>query len=113
MLQKTRAGAAFFTTQIRLRRRVVSGCSGSTDRLCRQGGFPPAPVLMSVAPIADEGDAEFVRWLGADIPEAAERAILGGDDATAGARSIERALGVYRTVRDGVRAEGVRACPWE
>lgn len=107
MLQKTRAGAGFFTTQIVFDGDSVLRMLREYDRLCRQGGFPPAPVLVSVAPIGDEGDAEFVRWLGADIPEAAERAILGGDDALAGARSIERALGVYRAVRDGVRSEGI------
>jgi 5,10-methylenetetrahydrofolate reductase len=107
MLQKTRAGARFFTTQIVFDAESVLRMVREYDRLCRQGGSPPSPVLMSVAPVGDEGDAEFVRWLGADIPEAAERAILEGDDALAGARSIERALSVYRDVRDGVRTEGI------
>jgi 5,10-methylenetetrahydrofolate reductase len=107
MLQKSRAGARFFTTQIVFDGESVLRMVREYDRLCRQGGSPPAPVLMSVAPIGDEGDAEFVRWLGADIPESAERAILEGDDALAGARSIERALRVYREVRDGIRAEGI------
>lgn len=107
MLQKTRAGAGFFTTQIVFDGESVLRLLREYDRLSRQGGFPAAPVLISVAPIGDEGDAEFVRWLGADIPEAAERSILEGDDATAGARSIARALDVYRSVRDGVRSEGI------
>jgi 5,10-methylenetetrahydrofolate reductase len=107
MLQKTRAGARFFTTQIVFDDESVLRMVREYDRLCRQGGVTPAPVLISVAPIGDEGDAEFVRWLGADIPEAAERSILGGDDALAGTRSIERALQVYRGVRDGARSEGI------
>jgi 5,10-methylenetetrahydrofolate reductase len=101
MLQKTRAGAAFFTTQIVFDSESVLRMVREYDLLCRQAGVAPATVLLSVAPIADEGDAEFVRWLGADIPEPAERAILNGDEAGAGPRSIDRALAVWHGVLNG------------
>jgi 5,10-methylenetetrahydrofolate reductase len=101
MLAKTRAGASFFTTQILFDAGAALRMLHDYDLLCRQAGLAPASVLLSVAPIADEGDAEFARWLGADIPEAAERAILNGDDSDASARSVERAIGVYREVRLG------------
>ena len=99
MLSKTRAGAAFFTTQILFDAAASLRMLHEYDLLCRQSGLAPASVLLSLAPIADEGDAEFARWLGADISEAAERAILNGDDTDASARSVERAVGVYREVR--------------
>lgn len=102
MLSKTRAGAAFFTTQILFDGAAAARMVREYDLLCRAGGIPPSPVLLSVAPIADEGDAEFARWLGADISESAERAILNGDDTDASARSVERALAVYREVRTEV-----------
>ncbi|HTT35855.1 MAG TPA: hypothetical protein VMH78_08335 [Thermoplasmata archaeon] len=107
MLQKSRSGAMFFTTQILFDAESTVRMLEDYGHLCEAAGLAPGAVLLSVAPIADEGDAEFVRWLGADLPEAAERAILNGDEAGAGARSIERALHVWRSVRDGVRRHRV------
>ena len=107
MLTKTRSGARFFTTQIVFDSESVLKMLREYDLLCRQSGHPPAAVVLSVAPIADEGDAEFVRWLGADIPESAERSILGGEEAQASQRSIEHALEVFREVRDGAAASGL------
>ncbi|MCI4361405.1 MAG: hypothetical protein L3J91_06835 [Thermoplasmata archaeon] len=107
MLTKTRAGATFFTTQIVFDSESVLKMLREYDLLCRQSGLAPAAVVLSVAPITDEGDAEFVRWLGADIPEAAERSILGGEEAQASPRSIERALAVFREVRDGTARLGI------
>lgn len=101
MLAKTRAGASFFTTQILFDGEAVLGMMREYDGLCRQSSIRPATVLISVAPLGDEGDVEFVRWLGADLPEAAERAILNGDDTQASRRSVDWALGVYRSVREG------------
>jgi 5,10-methylenetetrahydrofolate reductase len=102
MLAKTRSGASFFTTQIVFDSDAVLRMIREYGRLCAQAGLPPASVLLSVAPLADEGDAQFVRWLGADIPEAIERSILNGDDAGASARSIAQALRLWQEVRRGV-----------
>ncbi|HXQ93875.1 MAG TPA: hypothetical protein VN864_01705 [Thermoplasmata archaeon] len=107
MLTKTRSGASFFTTQIVFDSESVLKMLREYDLLCRQSGLAPASVVLSVAPIADEGDAEFVRWLGADIPESAERTILGGEESQASLRSIERALAVFREVRDGIARAGL------
>lgn len=98
MLSKTRVGATFFTTQILFDADLVVQMIRQYDLLCRQATMPPATILLSFAPLTDEQDAEFVRWLGADIPEAAERAILEGDDAEAVRRSEERALEVWTAV---------------
>jgi 5,10-methylenetetrahydrofolate reductase len=103
MLSKTRVGASFFTTQILFDADLVAQMIREYDLLCRQATIPPATVLLSFAPLADEQDAEFIRWLGADIPEAAERAILEGDDAEAVRRSEERALEVWATVSRSAR----------
>ena len=107
MLQKSRAGASFFTTQILFDSESALRMLREYDLLCRQAGASPASVLLSVAPIADEGDAEFVRWLGADIPEGAERAILNGEESGAGPRSIARALRVWQEVVDGIARDHV------
>jgi 5,10-methylenetetrahydrofolate reductase len=103
MLSKTRVGATFFTTQILFDSDQAIQMVRQYDLLCRQAAIPPATVLLSFAPLADEQDIEFIRWLGADIPEAAERAILEGDDAEAVRRSEERALEVWANVRNAAR----------
>ncbi|MCI4368637.1 MAG: hypothetical protein L3K09_03635 [Thermoplasmata archaeon] len=105
MLAKTRAGASFFTTQILFDSEGALRMLREYDTLCRGAGIRPASVLLSVAPLVDEGDAEFVRWLGADIPESAERSILNGEEKESAARSVVHALRVFGEVRAGV-AEG-------
>lgn len=103
MLAKTRAGATFFTTQIVFDEAATLRTIREYGQLCLQAGIPPATVLVSFAPIADEIDAEFVRWLGAEIPEAAERAILNGDETAAGARSVAHAIGVWQRTERRIR----------
>jgi 5,10-methylenetetrahydrofolate reductase len=107
MLAKTRAGATFFTTQIVFDADATFRMIEQYDRLCRQASLAAAPVLLSFAPLVDEQDAEFVRWLGADVPEAAERAILEGDEGGAVERTVTRATEVWVSVRDRVRRDGV------
>jgi 5,10-methylenetetrahydrofolate reductase len=104
MLAKTRAGAGFFTTQITFDSGATTRLLHAYDGLCRQAGLRPATVLVSVAPLADEADAEFVRWLGADIPEAMERSILNGDERGAAGRSVSRALELWAEVRHATSA---------
>jgi 5,10-methylenetetrahydrofolate reductase len=107
MLAKTRAGASFFTTQILFDSESLSRTLGEYDGLCQKASIPPAAVLLSFAPLADESDAEFVRWLGAEIPEAAERSILNGDESSAGARAIEHARRVWSDTRSAALADGL------
>lgn len=107
MLTKTRAGAAFFTTQILFDSDQVVQLVREYDLLCRQAAIAPAAVLVSFAPIADDQDVEFVRWLGADISEAAETAILGEDDQGVASRSEERALLVWETLTRSVSEENL------
>jgi 5,10-methylenetetrahydrofolate reductase len=107
MLAKTRAGASFFTTQILFDSDSVRRTLREYDALCQKAGVAPASVLLSLAPVTDETDGEFVRWLGADIPEAAERWILNGDESSAGDRAIEHARRVWRETRAGNDADGL------
>jgi 5,10-methylenetetrahydrofolate reductase len=105
MLAKTRAGAAFFSTQLLFDAEAVREVLLRYDLLCRQASLPPAAVLLSFAPIADDEDAEFVRWLGADLPDSAERAILEGEERDAARRSAELAVAVWEAVLRMARAE--------
>jgi len=102
MLSKTRGGAAFFTTQLVFGAGPLLDTLNEYGRLCQQALVRPAAVLVSVAPIADELDAEFIRWLGADIPVAAEREILAGEEEGAGERSVRHALSVWQEIASGI-----------
>ena len=107
LLAKTRAGASFFTTQILFDSESVLRLLREYDGLCRQAGAPAAPLILSMAPLADEADAEFARWLGADITEAAERLILEGEEGEAVQRSIENALRVWEEVREEMHRQAI------
>ncbi|MFZ0892535.1 MAG: hypothetical protein WB778_09430 [Thermoplasmata archaeon] len=107
MLAKVRAGATYFTTQIVFDSESVLKMLHDYDLLCRQSGLKPATVLLSLAPIGDETDAEFIRWLGGDFPEEAERSILEGEESEAGARSIKHALGIWSKLCEGVRSQEI------
>jgi len=107
MLAKTRAGAAFFTTQLLFDAESARKVLHQYDLLCRQASIPPASVLLSLAPIADDQDAEFVRWLGADLPDSAERSILEGEESEAARRSVELAVAVWEEVARATQASGL------
>ena len=99
MLTKTKAGASFFTTQIVFDAEPVARLIDEYGRLCRAYGVRPSSVLLSVAPVADDDDLEFVRWLGAEVPEKVERMLLTGD----GSGSIAAAIGTWRGVVEASR----------
>ena len=109
MLSKTRVGASFFTTQIVFDAAQTIEMVRQYDLLCRQAAIPPAAVLVSFAPLADEQDIEFIRWLGADIPDAVEEELLEGEDSEILRRSERRALEVWQRILRAVRAEGIEA----
>ena len=105
MLAKTRAGAGFFTTQILFDAEAVVRLLHDYRERCAAAGVRPAGVLLSFAPVADETDAEFVRWLGADIPESAEAAILASGEGTPAVRSVHHALAVWSAVRSALGSQ--------
>ena len=102
MLTKTRSGASFLSTQIVFDSAPVANLIDEYGRLCRAYSLVPATVILSVAPVADEDDLEFIRWLGAEIPEKVEPSLLSED----GSASIATAVGVWReVVREASRWE--------
>src|SRR5208282_992450 len=64
MLRKTQAGALFLTTQLLFEAQGTVATVREYGRLCRSSGLAPATVILSFAPLGDEDDIEFVRWLG-------------------------------------------------
>ena len=102
MVTKTRSGASFFTTQILFDAEPVGELIDEYGRLCAAYGVTPATVLLSFAPVADEDDLEFVRWLGAEVPARVEGTLVSDD----GSASIDRAVATWRTVVRATAARG-------
>jgi hypothetical protein len=103
MLTKTRAGASFFTTQIVFDTEPIAELISEYARLCGAYDVVPSAVLLSVAPVADEDDLDFLRWLGAEIPTRYERSLVSTD----GSASIRSAVATWRSVVRTTAARGV------
>ena len=100
MLTKTRNGASFFTTQILFDPEPIAALIDEYARLCAAYDVVPAAVLLSFAPVADEDDLEFVRWLGAEVPAKVEGSLVSDD----GSASIGSAVETWRSVLRGTAA---------
>ncbi len=96
MLTKTRAGASFFTTQIVFDPEPIASLLDEYARLCAAYDVAPASVMLSFAPIADEDDVDYVRWLGAEVPERLERGLISED----GSGSIAAAVRTWHAVAE-------------
>ncbi len=99
MLDKTMAGAEFFTTQLLFESDSIIKLLKEYHELCKEKGIKPAAVLLSFAPISDDRDIEFIRWLGAEIPEETEEKILQGSASECAGRSIENAVEIWERAR--------------
>lgn len=99
ILTKQEHGIGFFTSQVIFE-------SESTKRLLRryaelheQRGQEPPTIFLSFAPITGKKDAEFLKWLGVEIPDYTEDWILSGNG-----RSLDRSVRVAGHVLQDVLA---------
>jgi hypothetical protein len=106
MLRKTQAGVVFFTSQLLFEAQGIIDAIKEYGRLCAEGGIAPATVVLSFAPLGDEDDIEFVRWLGAHLPDDVEQALL-QDEQALSRRTVELALSVWTEVVGATAAAGV------
>src|SRR6266480_817780 len=89
LVEKTRAGCDFFTTQVLFE------------------AEPPATVLLSFAPVADYQDLEFLAWLGASVTPRTEEALVTNAEGAPGRSSIE----VARTLWSHLHAAAALSRP--
>lgn len=104
LFRKTLAGCDFATTQVQFESARVIDLLRRYHAKCLEGDVEPAPVLISVAPVTDYHDVEFLRWLGTEIPPSLEDALV----KDGGRGSIEIAAGVWAEVRTAIDQEGIR-----
>ncbi|MFQ5986886.1 MAG: hypothetical protein ACE5KQ_05965 [Thermoplasmata archaeon] len=84
MVKKTESGADFFTTQVIFIPDNLLRVLTEYEALCGERGIEPATVLVSLAPVSDGNDLDFLQWLGVEIgPETATQLTSGGADGIA------------------------------
>jgi 5,10-methylenetetrahydrofolate reductase len=90
---KSRAGIDFFTSQI------LFDSNDIVWLMQRLNGLQ-ARVFLSFAPVSHRRDLEFLRWLGADIPQDLDRFLLGpGEGVAAGSDTcLERSLDLAQRI---------------
>jgi 5,10-methylenetetrahydrofolate reductase len=106
MLRKTKAGVSFLTTQLLFEAQGIIDAVREYGRRCREDGVAPATVVLSFAPLGDEDDIEFVRWLGAHLPDDVEQALL-QDEQALSRRTVELALSVWTEIVAATSSAGV------
>ncbi|HXF67374.1 MAG TPA: hypothetical protein VNK67_11855 [Burkholderiales bacterium] len=90
MLEKARAGCRFFVSQTVYHAGPTVRLLADYVRDCAQAGTPPRRVILTFAPCGREKTMAFIKWLGIEVPEATERAILDAPDPLAKSIAICR-----------------------
>jgi len=90
---KVKAGINFFTSQ------VLFDSNDVVWVVQRLNGLQ-ARVFLSFAPVSHRRDLQFLRWLGADIPQSLDRFLLGAEEGSAAPAStcLERSLDLAQRI---------------
>ncbi len=108
LFTKTLSGIRFATTQILFDTDSLKGLLTEYDVLCREFEVSPLTVIISLAPVSDIHDLEFVRWLGAEVPDVVEESLFSRDPEAAKDNSIDIALRVWKETVSFVRKNGIK-----
>jgi len=69
ILEKTRHGVKFFTSQVVYNADNAISMLRLYDELVKLKKVEPARIIFTFAPFGSENSAEFLRWLGVELPE--------------------------------------------
>lgn len=83
LVQKTERGMHFFVSQIIYRPEATVQMLRAYDRHCRERGIEPSLIALNFAPCGHRKTLQFMRWLGVDVPDAAEERIFSAGDPVA------------------------------
>ena len=89
LVEKTRAGCDFFTTQVLFEAEPMATVLRAYGRRCSSQNLKPATVLLSFAPVSDYQDIEFLVWLGATVSSRTEEALLPSPGGPPGRASLD------------------------
>ncbi len=98
LFAKTLAGSRFATTQILFDTESLREFLPAYVHLCEEFEVPPATLVISVAPVSDAHDLEFVRWLGADVPDVVEDRLFHEGPEAAKNQSIKLAMTLWKEI---------------
>jgi hypothetical protein len=108
LFTKTLSGVRFATTQILFDTDSLKALLQEYDRLCHEFETEPLTVIISLAPVSDIHDLEFVRWLGAEVPDVVEESLFSRDPEAAKDRSIDIAVKVWKQTQAFVRQKKLK-----
>ncbi|MBI5225106.1 hypothetical protein HY989_04520 [Candidatus Micrarchaeota archaeon] len=66
---KTKYGCKFFTTQILFEAQSTKNLLAQYDAICKSENMPPSEFYLGFAPLANDFDLDFCKWLGVDVPK--------------------------------------------
>lgn len=97
MLAKQANGVSFFTSQVIYEPDASRALLRDYDAACKNANVDPVPIFLSFAPITGRKDAQFLEWLGVQIPDHVREWVLSAH-ANALDRSVRVAEHVLRDV---------------
>ena len=106
MMQKGRNGVEFFTTQILYDGSEICKMLDRYSKECLDKRVDAKRVLLSFAPISNQKNAEFLKWLGVNIPIETEAYLLENLEETK-ARSIEVSIGIMEEILEYVAENNI------
>lgn len=87
LLNKTKSGCSFFTSQVLFEADTAINVIRKYTEKCKNNNLKPAKFYLSLAPVGNEEDIVFIKWLGAEINVDTEKRLL--DSKNIGEDSIE------------------------
>lgn len=89
--RKQAAGISFFTSQ------VLFDSNDIVSMIQQLNGLD-ARIFLSFAPVSHERDLEFLRWLGADVPQDLDRFLIHGETKGSGEAAFTRSLDLSQRI---------------
>jgi len=106
LVEKSRHGLNFFTSQVLYEAQSVQRLLLDYDRLCRRLELKPKRIFLSFAPLSSRKDLEFLRWLGVEVPRDVENTLMKANIGI-GWRSLKTVRQILLNILAFVKAEGI------
>ena len=97
LISKTISGCNFFTSQVLFEADTAVSVIEEYLERCENNNLKPAKFYLSLAPVGNKEDVVFIKWLGAEINEDAEKRLLNSKNI--GEESIELLSGLIKKIR--------------
>ena len=98
LLSKTRSGCNFFTSQVLFDLDKAINVIRQYTEKCKNNNLKPAKFYLSLAPVGNKEDAVFIKWLGAEMKQEAEKRLL--EAKNMGEESVELLLELTGKIMD-------------